>query len=107
MVTEQHGLSDFNNGLIDCGSCGMVFYRGVDGNLCRCNHPHSDHGWCPRGGEVSNCGMVTPELEENVTMDEVLSDIGSVCPNGNYVSGYLRFSVEGASGAFNSDWWYE
>ena len=97
MVMEKHGLSDTDNSIVHCRSCGMVFYRGPDGNLCRCNHPHSDNGGCPRSWEASDCSMVTPELEDCVTMDEVLSNISSVRPNGDHVSGYLRFSVEGTS----------
>ena len=96
MVKEQYDLSNSNNGLIHCGSCGMVFYRGSDGNLCRCNHPHSDHGDCPRGGKVGDCGMVAPELEEDILVDEILSDLSSVCAYGNHQSGYLRFSLQGA-----------
>ena len=97
MVTEQHGLSDFNNGLVDCGSCGMVFYRGVDGNLCRSSDPDRNYGWGPGSRQVGDCCLVAPELEEDILMDEVLSDISSVCADGNHVSGYLRFSLQGTS----------
>ena len=105
MVKEAYDLSNTNNGLIDCGSCGMVFYRGPNGDLRRCNHPHSDHGWCPRGGQAGDCSMVTPELEEDDLVDEVLSNISSSGIDGNHISGYLRVSIESALRTYGEYGW--
>ena len=95
MVTEQHGLSDIYHSTLDCGSGSMVLDRWIDGNLCGSSYPDCDYGGRAGSWETGDCSMVTPELEECILMDEVLSDLSSVCADGNHQSGYLRFSLKG------------
>ena len=75
----------------------MVLNRRSDGNFCWRSDPHCDYGWSPGSRQTGDCSMVTPELEEDILMDEVLSDLSSVCADGDHVSGYLRFSLQGTS----------
>ena len=81
----------------DCSSRSMVFDCGTDGNLCGSDYPDCDHGGRAGSWETGDCSMVASELEEDVLVDEVLSDLSSVCVDGNHVSGYLRFSLQGTS----------
>ena len=97
MVKEQHGLSDTNYSISNRRSCRMVLDRRSDGNIRGCNNPYSNHGGSAGSRQTGDCSMVTPELEEGLTMDEVLSDICSITADGDYISGYLRFSLQGAS----------
>ena len=91
------GLSNTINGTVDCGSGSMVLDRRTDGDLCGSSDPDCYHGIGSGDREVGDCSMVAPELEDGFTMDEVLSDIISVCADGNHQSGYLRFSLQGTS----------
>ena len=90
-----NGLSDTINRTIDRMRSSMVFDRRTDGDLCGSSDPHCDNGWSAGSRQVGDCSMVTPELEENVTVDEILSDICSITADGDYISGYLRFSLKG------------
>ena len=96
MVTEQYGLPYSDHSTVDCGSSSMVLDRRIDGDLCGSSYPDRDYGRGSRSRQVGDCCLVTSELEEDVTMDEVLSDICSITADGDYVSGYLRFSLKGA-----------
>ena len=75
----------------------MALDRRTDGNLRRSNNPYSNHGYGSGDREAGDCSMVAPELEDCISMDEILSDIVSISADGDYVSGYLRFSQQGAS----------
>lgn len=97
MVKEQHDLSDTYHGSLDRDSRSMVLNRRTDGDICWSSDPHCDYGWGTGSRETGDCSMVAPELEEDVTMDEVLSDICSITADGDYISGYLRFSLQGTS----------
>ena len=95
MVTEQYGLPYSDHSTVDCGSSSMVFDSRTDGNLCGSDYPHCNYGGRAGSWETGDCSMVAPELEEDVTMDEILSDICSITADGDYISGYLRFSLKG------------
>ena len=97
MVKETHGLFDINNSTLDCGGRRMVLNRRTDGNLRGSSYPDRDYGGSTGSRQVGDCCLVTPELEENISMDEILSDICSITADGDYISGYLRFSLQGTS----------
>ena len=97
MVKEQYGLSNSDYVTSNCGSSSMVLDSRTDGNLCGSSDPDCDYGGRAGSWEISDCSMVAPELEEGLTMDEVLSDICSISVDGDYISGYLRFSLQGTS----------
>ncbi len=95
-MVNDYGISNFIHRTINRGGGGMVLDRGIDRDLCGGSDPDRDHGWSTGSRQTGDCSMVTPELEEGLNMDEVLSDLSSVCADGNHQSGYLRFSLKGA-----------
>ena len=95
MVTNDNTNANYSIG--DRRSRGVVLHRRSDGDLRRRNNPYSNHGSSSGGREVSDCSMVAPELEESITVDEVLSDICSIPVDGDYIAGHLRFSLQGTS----------
>ena len=97
MVKEQHGTSDITNITRDRDGSRMVFDCGTHGDFCGSGDPDRHNGHGIRDWKTGDCVMVAPELEDSFTMDEILSDIISVSADGDYVSGYLRFSLQGAS----------
>ncbi len=94
---EQHGLSDTTYSISNRRSRRVVLDRRSNGNLRGGTNPYRNNGGSAGSWEVGDCSMVTPELEEDILVDEILSDICSVSADGNHVSGYLRFSLQGAS----------
>jgi len=97
MVKEQNGLSNFIHSTLDRWSSSMVLDRGTDGDLCRSSDPDHNHGYGSGDRQAGDCSMVAPELEDCFSMDEVLSDIVSISADGDYITGYLRFSLQGTS----------
>ena len=97
MVKEQNGLFNFIHVTLDRVGSGVVLDRGTDRDLCRSSDPDCYHGCGSGDRQVGDCSMVAPELEDCVTMDEVLSDIVSISADGDYITGYLRFSLQGTS----------
>ena len=97
MVKEQNGLFNFIHGTLDRCSSRMVQYRGTHGDIRGSSDPDCDYGIGSGDGEAGDCSMVAPELEDSFTMDEILSDIVSISADGDYISGYLRFSLQGTS----------
>ena len=96
-MVNDYGISDFIHRTINRGSRSLVLDRGTDGDLCGSSDPDHHYGYGSGDGEVGDCSMVAPELEDCVTMDEVLSDIVSISADGDYITGYLRFSLESTS----------
>ena len=97
MVKERNGLSNFIHSTLDRWGSSMVLDRGTDGDICGSGNPDLDYGIGSGDWETGDCSMVAPELEDCFTMDEILSDIVSVSADGDYISGYLRFSLKGTS----------
>ena len=64
----------------------MVFNSRTYGDLCGSSNPDRDHGSSTGSRQVGDCSMVTPELEEDITVDEILSDICSISVDGDYIS---------------------
>ena len=96
-MVNDYGLFDLIHRTIDRGSSSMVLDRGIDGDLCGGSDPDYYHGIGSGDREAGDCSMVAPELEDCISMDEVLSDIVSISADGDYISGYLRFSLQGTS----------
>ena len=96
-MVNTNGISNFIHSIIDRDSRSMVLDRGTHGNICGSSDTDRDHGHSTRDRQVGDCSMVAPELEDCFTMDEVLSDIVSISADGDYISGYLRFSLKGTS----------
>ena len=97
MVKGQNGLFNFIHGTVDrCGSR-MVQYRGTHGDICGSSDPDRHNGIGSGDRETGDCSMVAPELEDCFTVDEILSDLVSISADGDYVSGYLRFSLQSTS----------
>jgi len=96
-MVNDYGISDFIHRTLDRGSRSVVLDRGTDRDLCGSSDPDCYHGYGPGDGEAGDCSMVAPELEDCFSMDEILSDIVSISADGDYISGYLRFSLEGTS----------
>ena len=96
-MVNDYGLFDLIHRTINRGSGSMVFDRGTSGDICGSGNPDCDYGIGPGDREAGDCVMVAPELEDCFTMDEILSDIVSISADGDYISGYLRFSLKGTS----------
>ena len=96
-MVNDYGISNFIHRIINRSSGSMVLDRRTDGDLRRSSDSDRHHGHSAGDRETGDCSMVAPELEDCVTMDEVLSDIVSISADGDYISGYLRFSLEGTS----------
>ena len=96
-MVNKYGLFDTINGIIDRSRRSMVFDCGTSGDICGSGNPDCDYGIGSGDREAGDCLMVAPELEDSFTMDEVLSDIVSISADGDYISGYLRFSLQGTS----------
>ena len=96
-MVNDYGLFDFIHRTINRGSGSMVLDCGTSGDICGSGNPDCDYGIRSGDWETGDCLMVTPELEDSIIMDEILSDLSSVCADGNHVSGYLRFSLQGTS----------
>ena len=94
MVTNDNTYT--SDCTVDRRSGSMVLDRRTDGDLCGGDSPYRNHGRSAGSRQVGDCSMVAPELEEDVLVDEVLSNISSAGIDGNHVSGYLRLSIEGA-----------
>ena len=95
MVTND--LSNSIHGIGNRRSRRMVLDRRSNGNLCRRSNPYSNNGGSAGSRQVGDSSMVAPELEEDITVDEILSDICSISVDGDYISGYLRVSLQGTS----------
>ena len=96
-MVNTNGISNFIHSIIDRDSRGMVLDRGTNGDICGSSNTDCDYGFSPGDRKVGDCSMVAPELEDGFTMDEILSDIVSISADGDYISGYLRFSLQGTS----------
>ena len=93
----KNDLSNLTYSIGNRRSRRVVLDRRSDGNLRRRSNPYSNNGGSAGNRQVGDCSMVAPELEESITVDEVLSDICSISADGDYISGYLRFSLKGTS----------
>ena len=96
-MVNENGISNFIDRTFNRRSSRMVFNSGTDGDICGSGNPDCDYGIGSGDRQAGDCSMVAPELEDYFTMDEILSDIISVSSDGDYVSGYLRFSLQGTS----------
>ena len=96
-MVNKYGLFDTINGIIDRSRRSMVFDCGTSGDICGSGNPDCDYGIGSGDREAGDCLMVAPELEDCFSMDEILSDIVSISADGDYISGYLRFSLQGTS----------
>ena len=96
-MVNDYGISDFIHRTLNRGGRSLVLDRGTDGDLCRSSDPDRYHGIGSGDREAGDCLMVAPELEDSFTMDEILSDIVSISADGDYISGYLRFSQQSSS----------
>ena len=96
-MVETYGLFDTIHSTGDRRNSSMVFNCGTDGDICGSGDTNCDYGIGSGDGEAGDCSMVAPELEDCFTMDEILSDIVSISADGDYISGYLRFSQQGSS----------
>ena len=96
-MVNDYGISNFIHRTLNRGSGSMVLDRGTDRDLCGSSDPDHHHGYGSGDREAGDCSMVAPELEDSFTMDEILSDIVSISADGDYISGYLRFSLKGTS----------
>ena len=96
-MVNDYGISNFIHRTLNRGSGSMVLDRGTDGDLCGSSDPDHHHGYGSGDRQAGDCSMVAPELEDCFSMDEVLSDIVSISADGDYISGYLRFSLKGTS----------
>ena len=96
-MVSKNDISNFIDRTLNRNSSRMVFNCGTDGDICGSGNPDCDYGIFSGDRQAGDCSMVAPELEDCITMDEVLSDIVSISADGDYISGYLRFSLEGTS----------
>ena len=96
-MVNDYGISDFIHRTINRRNSSMVLDRGTSGDFCGSGDPHRHNGHSTGDWETGDCLMVAPELEDSFTMDEILSDIVSISADGDYISGYLRFSQQGTS----------
>ena len=96
-MVDENGISNFIDRTFNRSSSRMVFNCGTDGDICGSGDPDRDYGIGAGDREAGDCCMVAPELEDCFTMDEILSDIVSISADGDYISGYLRFSLKGTS----------
>ena len=96
-MVNDYGISNLIHRIINRSSGRMVLDRGTDGDLCGSSDSDHYNGIGSGDRQAGDCSMVAPELEDCVTMDEVLSDIVSISADGDYISGYLRFSLQGTS----------
>ena len=96
-MVNKYGLFDTINGIIDRNRRSMVFDCGTSGDICGSGNPDCDYGIGSGDREAGDCLMVAPELEDCFSMDEILSDIVSISADGDYISGYIRFSQQGSS----------
>ena len=96
-MVNDYGISDFIHRTINRGSGSMVLDRGTDCDIRRSSDPDHYHGYGSGDRQAGDCSMVAPELEDCFSMDEILSDIVSISADGDYISGYLRFSLKGTS----------
>ena len=96
-MVNENGISNFIDRTFNRSSSRMVFNSGTDGDICGSGDPDCDYGIGSGDRQAGDCSMVAPELEDCFSMDEVLSDIVSISADGDYISGYLRFSLKGTS----------
>ena len=96
-MVGTYGLFDTIHSTGDRRNSSMVLDCGTHGDICGSGNTDCDYGYSTGDRETGDCSMVAPELEDCITMDEVLSDIVSISADGDYISGYLRFSLEGTS----------
>jgi len=96
-MVNKNDISDFINRAVDRNSGSLVFDCGTSGDFCGSGDPNRHNGHSSGDWETGDCVMVAPELEDCFTMDEILSDIVSISADGDYISGYLRFSQQGSS----------
>jgi len=96
-MVNDYGISNFIHRTLNRSSGSMVLDRGTDGDLCGSSDPDRDHGHSAGDRETSDRSMVAPELEDSISMDEILSDFVSVPIDGDYISGHIRFSQQGTS----------
>ena len=96
-MVDTDGISNLIHRVIDRDSRGVVFNCGTDGDICGSGDTDHYYGYGSGDREAGDCSMVAPELEDCITMDEILSDIVSISADGDYISGYLRFSLKGSS----------
>ena len=96
-MVGTYGLFDTIHGTVDRRNSSVVLDRGTDCDIRRSSDPDHHNGIGSGDGEAGDCSMVAPELENCFSMDEILSDIVSISADGDYISGYLRFSQQGSS----------
>ena len=96
-MVNDYGISDFIHRTINRRNSSVVLDRGTDCDIRRSSDPDHHNGIGSGDGEAGDCSMVAPELEDCFSMDEILSDIVSISADGDYISGYLRFSLKGTS----------
>ena len=96
-MVNKNDISNFIDRTFNRGSGSMVLDCGTSGDICGSGNPDCDYGIGSGDREAGDCLMVAPELEDGFTMDEILSDIVSITADGDYISGYLRFSLKGTS----------
>ena len=96
-MVNKNDISNFIDRTFNRGRSSMVLDCGTSGDICGSGNPDCDYGIGSGDREAGDCLMVAPELEDCFTMDEILSDIVSISADGDYISGYLRFSLKGSS----------
>ena len=96
-MVNKNDISNFIDRTFNRGSGSMVLDRGTDGDICGGSDPDHYHGYGSGDRQAGDCSMVAPELEDCFSMDEILSDIVSISADGDYITGYLRFSLKGTS----------
>ena len=96
-MVNKNDISNFIDRTFNSGRSSLVLDRGTSGDFCGSGDPHRHNGHSTGDWETGDCLMVAPELEDSFTMDEILSDIVSISADGDYISGYLRFSLKGTS----------
>ena len=100
-----YGTTNSYNSTLHRWGRSMVLDRRTDGDLRRSSDPDYDHGWSAGSRQTGDGSMATPELEESILVDEVLSDISSAGVDGNYVSRHLRVSIESALRTYGEYGW--
>ena len=96
-MVNKNDISNFIDSTFNSGRSSVVFDCGTSGDICGSGNPDCDYGIGYGDREAGDCLMVAQELEDSFTMDEILSDIVSISADGDYISGYLRFSLKGTS----------